>query len=246
MIEQYISVRKAVAKQLLSEKDCVYAVFLLTIVLKKMQYDSKGGGHFNVNPDVVLIHKGGGEKVKVKLLGDDIPHEACNGKPDFDTEGFNPCFRAPETFLGRFSPSSDVYSLGMLLAYMLQRTYPYDINEQMAKTEILRVVKKGAPKLEISEPLQTIIFKSINIKVGDRYKNAEEMGIALMDCLGLEKPKNFRCFSDSDKKKMSEGTNNMYETDDRHETLLSTKEPRLDVDMSVREGEGFKAVAGME
>lgn len=35
MIEQYISVRKAVAKQLLSEKDCVYAVFLLTIVLKK-------------------------------------------------------------------------------------------------------------------------------------------------------------------------------------------------------------------
>lgn len=246
MIEQYISVRKAVAKQLLSEKDCVYAVFLLTIVLKKMQYDSQGGGHFNVNPDIVLIHKGGGEKVKVKLLGDDIPHEACNGKPDFDTEGFNPCFRAPETFLGRFSPSSDVYSLGMLLAYMLQRTYPYDINEQMAKTKILRVVKKGAPKLEIPDPLQTIICKSISIKVGDRYKNAEEMGIALMDYLGLEKPKNFRCFSDSDKKKMSEVNNNMHETDDRHETLLSTKEPRLDVDISVREGEGFKAVAGMD
>ena len=246
MIEQYISVRKAVGKQLLSEKDCVYAVFLLTIVLKKMQYDSKGGGHFNVNPDMVLIYKKEDENVKVKLLGDDSPHEACNGKPDFDTEAFNPCFRAPESFLGRFSPASDVYSLGVLLAYMLQRTYPYDINEQMAKTEILRVVKEGQPKLKVSAPLQTIILKSISKKVGDRYKNAEEMGIALMDYLGMEKPKTFRCFSDNDKKKMSEVTKNTHETDDRHETLLSSKEPRLDVDMSVRAGEGFKAVAGMD
>ena len=246
MIEQYISVRKAVGKQLLSEKDCVYAVFLLTIVLKKMQYDSKGGGHFNVNPDMVLIYKKGDEKVKVKLLGDDSPHDACNGKPDFDTEAFNPCFRAPESFLGRFSPASDVYSLGVLLAYMLQRTYPYDINEQMAKTEILRVVKEGQPKLEVSAALHTIICKSISKKVGDRYKNAEEMGVALMDYLGMEKPKTFRCFSDNDKKKMSEVTNNTHETNDRQETLLSSKEPRLDVDMSVRAGEGFKAVAGMD
>ena len=245
MIEQYISVRKAVGKQLLSEKDCVYAVFLLTIVLKKMQYDSKGGGHFNVNPDMVLIHKED-ENVKIKLIGDDSPHEACNGKPDFDTEAFNPCFRAPESFLGRFSPASDVYSLGMLLAYMLQRTYPYDINEQMAKTEILRVVKEGQPKLEVSAALQTIICKSISKKVGDRYRNAEEMGIALMDYMGMEKPKTFRCFSDNDNKKMSEVTNNKHEAEDRQETMLSSKEPRLDVNMSVKAGDGFKAVAGMD
>lgn len=246
MIDKYISVRKAVGKQLLSEKDCVYAVFLLTIVLKKMEYDSKGGGHFNVNPDMVLIQKKKEENVKVKLLGDDTPHSACNGKPDFDTEALNPCFRAPESFLGRFSPSSDVYSLGMLLAYMLQRTYPYDINEQMAKTDILRAVKEGKPELEVSVALQTIICKSISVKAGDRYKNAEEMGIALMDYLGLEKPKNFRCFSDNDKMKLSEATTNTHETDDRQETLLSSKGPRLDVDMAVKVGAGFKAVAGME
>ena len=246
MIEKYISVRKAVGKQLLSEKDCVYAAFLLTIALKKMQYDSKGGGHFNINPDMVLIHKEDGKNVKVKLLGDDTPHEACNGKPDFDTEALNPCFRAPESFLGRFSLASDVYSLGMLLAYMLQKTYPYDINEQMAKTEILRVVKENQPKLEVSEALRAIISKSISVKVGDRYKNAEEMGMALMDYLGLEKPKTFCCFSDNDYKKMSDFMSNTNKTEDRQETILSSKEPRLDVDMSVRAGEGFKAVAGMD
>lgn len=246
MIEQYISVRKAVGMQLLSEKDCVYAVFLLTIVLKKMQYDSKGGGHFNVNPDMVLIYKKEDENVKVKLLGDDTPHKACNGKPDFDTESLNPCFCAPESFLGRFSPSSDVYSLGMLLTYMLQGSYPYDINEQMSKTEILKVIREGMTKLEVSSALQTIICKSICIKVGDRYTNAEEMGIALMDYLGMEKPKIFRCFSDNDKKKMSEVTTNTHEKEDRHETLISSKEPRLDVDMSERVGDGFNAVAGMD
>ncbi len=195
---------------------------------------------------MVLIHKKDGEDVKIKLLGDDTPHEACNGKPDFDTESINPCFCAPESFLGRFSSSSDVYSLGMLLAYMLQRTYPYDINEKMAKTDILRVVKENQPKLEVSAALQTIICKSISKKVGDRYRNAEEMGIALMDYLGMEKPKTFRCFSDNDKKRMSEVTNNAHETEYRQETLLSSKEPSLDVDLSVRTGEGFKAVAGMD
>ena len=69
--EIYISVREAVAKKLLKEMDGVYVAYLLSIILKKMQHESGGGGHFNVNPDTVLVQKDEGETPKVKLIGED-------------------------------------------------------------------------------------------------------------------------------------------------------------------------------
>ena len=155
--EIYISVREAVAKKLLKEMDGVYVAYLLSIILKKMQHESGGGGHFNVNPDTVLVQKDEGETPKVKLIGEESPHEACNGKPDFDTEALNQCFRAPETFLGKFSPASDVYSVGMLMAFMLQGSYPYKIDESMKKAEILKEVRGNEPDLEIDVPVRLVV-----------------------------------------------------------------------------------------
>lgn len=248
MNEHYVTLREAVGKKLLLEKDCVYVAYLLSIVLKKMLYESKGGGHFNVNPETVLVLKEDGELVKVKLKGDDTPHEACNGKPNFDTEALNHCFCAPESFLGKFSPTSDVYSVGMLLAFMLQGTYPYSINESMTKAEVLKIVKKSMPQLEVSSSLNSIICKAISKKSSGRYKDVEELGLSLMDYLGMEKPKNFSCFSDNHKKKIAETskTENEKKENDMQEMRQSPQEPHLAVDMSVKVGNGFKSVAGME
>lgn len=246
--ENYITVREAVAKKLLEGKDCVYVAYLLSIILKKMQHESNGGGHFNVNPDTVFVQKDEGETPKVKLIGEENPHEACNGKPDFDTEALNQCFRAPETFLGRFTPASDVYSVGMLMAFMLQGTYPYNINESMTKAEILKEVRGNEPDLEIDPPVLLVVKRSLNKTSTRRFKDAEDLGRFLMGILGIEKPKNFSCFSDSAKDKITK-PNNMNkdkEEEEAQETRRSPQEPHLDVEMSVREGEGFKAVAGMD
>ena len=129
----YITLREAVTRHLLSEKDCIYLAYLLTIILKKVLYDTKGGGFFNINPETVLVSKKEGGEVKAQLVGIENVHESCHGKPDFDTDILNPCFRAPESFLGIFSPASDVYAMGMLLAYMIQGNYPYHIDESMPK-----------------------------------------------------------------------------------------------------------------
>ena len=205
--ENYITVREAVAKKLLKGNDCVYVAYLLSIILKKMQHESNGGGHFNVNPDTVFVQKNGGETPKVKLIGEENPHEACNGKPDFDTEALNQCFRAPETFLGRFTPASDVYSVGMLMAFMLQGTYPYNINESMTKAEILREIRGNEPDLEIDPPVLLVVKRSLNKTSTRRFKDAEDLGRFLMGILGIEKPKNFSCFSDSAKDKITKPNN---------------------------------------
>lgn len=247
MDDKYVPLREMVDKKVLAVRDCVYAVYLLTIIIKKMQYETKGGGHFNINPDTVMIQKGDGKDVKIKLLGEDTPHQACNGSPDFDTGMLNQCFRAPETFLGRFAPTSDVYSLGMLLAYMVQGFYPYKIDESMSMREIQKVVKETKPQLKVSASLDLLIFKAINKKASKRFKDAEAMGQSLMDFLGVENPKRFSCFDNVADRINSvcnkDNDNSKMDMQDTHRTV---QEPRIDVEMSVKVGDGFKAVAGME
>lgn len=245
--DKFVPLREMVDKKVLSERDYVYVVYLLTIIIKKMQYETKGGGHFNINPDTVMIKKNDGEEVKIKVLGEDTPHQACNGKPDFDTGVLNQCFRAPETFLGRFAPTSDVYSMGILLAYMVQENYPYKIDESMSKGEIQKVVKETEPQLKVSPGLDLIIIKAIDKKASKRFKDAEEMGFSLMDYLGMERPQRFSCFDDTTDR-INSVCNKGHESTkkDMQDTHPTIQEPHIDVDMSVRVGDGFKAVAGME
>ena len=245
--DKFVPLREMVDKKVLAERDCVYAVYLLTIIIKKMQYETKGGGHFNINPDAVMIQKKDGEEVNIKLLGEDTPHQACNGKPDFDTGALNQCFRAPEAFLGRFLPASDVYSMGMLLAYMVQGFYPYAIDESMSKGVIQKVVKETKPQLKVSDSLKLLIVKAIDKKTSKRFKDAEEMGYSLMDYLGMESPRRFSCFDNAADRisgECNKGNDNSKK--DMQDTHRSVHEPHVDVDMSVKVGDGFKAVAGME
>ena len=244
--EDYITVRQAVGQKLLTEEDCVYVVYVLTILVKKKQQDSLGGGHFNINADTVLVLREMDERIGVKLLGQETPHEACNGRPDFDTDALNNCFCAPESFLGRFSPASDVYSMGMLLAFMLKGAFPYPINESMTKGEILNIVRSTSPQIKVSEGLDLLIYKAINRQANKRFKDAEDMGLSVMDYLGMEKPKTFSCFSDAPKRNEKGKGENGMKKDDIQGSRNNPQEPHLEVDMSVRVGDGFKAVAGME
>lgn len=247
----YITVREAVEKKLLSERDCLYVGYLLAIELKRILYETKGGGYFNVNPDTVKVQKVEGEEVRVELVDADKGHEACNGKPDFDTETLNPCFLAPEGFLGRFSPASDVYSLGMLLAYMRYGTFPYDISETMARDEILKVIKNNDPNIERRSRLDLLVTKAILNNANERFKNVEAMGISIVHILDIEMPKCFDCFKYEPKRNKGlrfNGRRLVFASDSKEEVNNvghSAQEPKLDVTIEVKEGAGFESVAGM-
>ena len=232
----YMTVREAVEKKILSERDCLYVIYLLTIMLKKVLVETNGGGHFNVNIDTVKVLKEEGKEVRVELEDATNGHYACNGKPWFDTDVLNPCFLAPEGFLGRFSAASDVYSLGILLAYMRYGTYPFDINESMERSKILAIVKANNPDIDMQSRVDLLITKSIRKNASDRFKDVEELGIAVVEILDIEMPKCFSCFNVGIKRK----TNNSSK-----DTSIGAQEPKLDVAIEVREGAGFEAVAGM-
>lgn len=237
---EFIPLREAVSKKLLTEKDAVNIVCLLTIALNELLYHTKGGGHFNICPDTILLTRETDGTYKPHLIGMDHASEASNGCPSFDLETLNPCFRAPESFLGRFSPASDVYSLGMLLAYMLQGKYPYAFDETMSTSEVLSVIKCNQPYLNIPEGLKTILNKAISKISRERYKDITGLGGALVDYMGIDKPKKFECFSSSKKKRKINGR-----VGNPCVLPRNNQEPRLDVTIAVKEGKGFEAVAGM-
>ena len=247
--DKYVSLREAVGKKILSVRDSVFAIFLLSVIVKKMAYESNGGGHFNINPDTVMVLKEKDEPVKIMLVGEDNPHQPCHGKPDFDTNVLNPCFRAPETFLGRYTSASDIYSMGVLLAYLVQGRYPYPCDETMGVFQISKLIRDSKnPNLnDVPEDLRGIVAKAMCNVSRERYKDAEELGNSLLDYLRMEKPKSFSCFSDTPKKNNEKGKGeNEMKKEDIQGSCNNPQEPHLDVDMSVRVGDGFNAVAGME
>ncbi len=245
----YMTVREAVEKKILSERDYLYVIYLLTIMLKKILVETHGGGHFNVNIDTVKVLKEEDKDVRVELVDAEIGHEACNGKPEFDTEALNPCFLAPESFLGRFSPASDVYSLGIMLSYMRYGTYPFDINESMERSKILAVVKANDPDIEIQSRVDLLITKSIRKNASDRFKDVEDLGIALVQQLDIEMPNCFSCFSVGRKKrKIGDGIRhpNGCKLEKKEKTDGSSQVPSFKAIIKEREGDGFRDVAGMD
>lgn len=242
---EFRTLREMVGEEPLDEKEALDLTYQILVGLKEVQYNTRGGGHYNICPDTVWISLDESGKWKAHVVGLEHASGLCNGNPDFIVSTLNNCCRAPETYLGRFSPAAAVYSVGMLLAYMLQGYYPYYIDESLSQDLILNVVKKkGPPSLEMAEALKPIVHKAINKGTSARYKDVEELGGALMEYMGLEKPKTFDCFSVREGDKFN--NDEPMDSDERDESVRSTHDPQLKVELKVRKGEGFKAVAGME
>lgn len=195
---------------------------------------TNGGGHYNLNPDTIILSQVEGE-VKVHLGGLGHVAGSCAGHPPFITADLNPCCRAPETYLGSFSSTTDVFSMGMLLGYMLHGRYPYGIDESTLESQIRSCLNSGkTPDLDDTpDELKAIITKAISKSVRQRYSDLCSMHTALSR-FAYEKVDND---ADDDESEDSEEDVTQY---------VDPKKPKLTITSSVKNGEGLRAVAGMD
>lgn len=188
-----------------------------------------GGGHYNICPDNVFVDHYDGKAVPF-IIGLEHASEPCNGNPDLVCEDIDIRYRAPETFWGRFNSASDVYSVGVMLYEMIFNGLPYPVDETMDAKAALNAIKTAdTPQVDVnSSYLKHIISKAIKRNVGARYENVEEFYIAVLDYLGnkIENKKQIK-------------------NEDMSDNVQAVNEPKLNVKMSVKTGDGLKAVAGM-
>lgn len=210
------------------------------------------GGHFNLNPNTIIVSdKDDMQRRHVYIV--DLCHvsTSSSGKADFDTSNINPLYRSKETLLGRFSTSSTIYSLGLLLGYMLCGYFPYTIEEgDTPKTITKRVEVEKLPTV-IPDALKRIIYKAISSNTFKRYERIERFQEAINDYrkdklswLGVGESARDTEGSGTQKidwvsKIRNEALNNNIGA---REAVRNTSQPEI----SVKKGDGFKAVAGMD
>ncbi|MEQ8188568.1 MAG: HEAT repeat domain-containing protein [Candidatus Eremiobacterota bacterium] len=78
-------------------------------------------------------------------------------------------YMSPEQFIGKVAPTSDIFSLGATLYYLLTGT-----TQELFNYKPMNNIVPG-----INDALDDIIRRSLQFKPGDRFQSAGEMGIAL-------------------------------------------------------------------
>jgi serine/threonine-protein kinase len=111
-----------------------------------------------------------------------------------------PLYMSPEQIQGKsIDARSDIFSLGVVLYYMLTDRFPFPAEDfDLLKEQIVNVVPEKPSSLNpgISEALDFVIYKCLEKNPDARYKNANDLANDFRSCLsallhssaGLEQP----------------------------------------------------------
>ncbi len=107
----------------------------------------------------------------------------------FYSNGLNPFFLAPEVFRGVYSTRTDLYSVGVMMYYLLYGFVPWyvDLDKIEGNNKIAAILNERKNPLrvpdvkifELDENLLNIIAKAINQDVDKRFQSANEFLLAL-------------------------------------------------------------------
>lgn len=196
------------------------------------------GGHFNLSPHTVMDVGDGNGNPAIRIARLDHAGAVCIGNPWFDTNTLDHCCRPPESFFGLFDGATDVYALGMLMAYMFTGKYPYPIDESMSPKEIRNTVKKSKPSFDnIPGRYQAFIRRAVEQRAAQRFRDVNELAREFCKITGKEYEESAPTPSRTE--------NAVKESADDRQPQTAQK-AALEVNISVRQGKGLGAVAGME
>lgn len=148
----------------------------------------------------------------------------------FYSDGLNLFYMAPEMFKGLYSTRTDLYSVGVMLYYLLFGILPWyvDLSKIPTQDRIARVIEERKSPLripnlnifELDDNLLNIVAKAVSQDVDERFQNADEFLRALNG--ELEIPKTSYTKVD-----------------------ITEAKPKEEKTIKVKKGNGFADVAGM-
>ena len=224
----------------------------ILVAVKEISWRLNRGSHNNINTDNIIVSTDEYGNEKWYLVGLNCVSEPCRGKASFDATMRQFEFCAPETAVGIYKQASDIFSLGIVLSYILQHKHPWpDIHKMIKAINSLTVAKNFIttnPIIETDSSLMEIVKNAIATKQSERYQSLEELGTAIAEYLGNEDMKVFECFGASPSTVVAtpDKENNKDVEDESEVTMQQTAgKPKANVKIGKVKGEGFKSVAGM-
>ncbi len=235
-----------------SEREMLLQYYNLLVAVKELSWRMGGGCHNNISTDNIIVTDNGDGEVKWHLVGLNCVSQSCRGRATFDTCIQSPFFMAPETLIGCYNAKSDIFSLGIVLAFVLQGEHPWDdfidSDIHILTAAMVKQMRAHTPALNMPEPLKNIVTKAIAIKPSERYKSIEELGAAIAKYLGDENLSSFECFALASSKSVATlpKTNAQVEESVDMMKQSALPQPKSNVKIEQVKGNGFKDVAGMD
>lgn len=146
-------------------------------VTEIMQY-TRGGGHYGISIDNVLVAFDRDDNVTdVKLIGLTNIGTSYHGSVPFSNDECDNRFRAPETINGIFSHRSDIYSLGMVMTMMLcgvlEAEYSLEGFDKIDPAKYRSTFMEKARKY-LSTSLRLILERATDVNAQGRFQMVDK------------------------------------------------------------------------
>lgn len=235
-----------------NEREMLQQFYNLLVAVKELSWRMGGGCYNNISTDNIIVSTDASGDTKWHLVGLNCVSETCRGRATFDTYALSRFFRAPETLVGHYNMKTDIFSLGVVLAIVLQGKHPWgefmSADLHIPTAAIIKIMRDNAPMLSIPDALKNIVTKAIATKPSERYKSIEDFGAAIAKYLGNENLSSFECFAPIHSKPVATPTESKTEEDESVDIMKqqAPPQPKSNVKIERVKGNGFKDVAGMD
>ena len=146
--------------------------------------------HRDLKPENIRIQTLAEGEEQVKLIDFGIA-SVRDSKATLDTHTTEVAgtlsYMAPEQFVGKPAPSSDIYAMGVIAYEMVTGRIPFDPSSAVQQYEMQRKGARVKPKdlrSDLAPAAQKAILKALSFNPKDRYSSAREFGEALARALG--------------------------------------------------------------
>lgn len=171
----------------ISIKDALEIVKKVSFILAVTTRFTRGGGHYNISTDNILVKYKGDELVDVKVVGFTNIGTSYSGNSPIGENDIDKKFRAPETEKYIHNHRSDIYSLGMVMLLMLTgypkviQTEHYSIDfgsgtvdlTDVSSMDFYKALWNQADK-SLSSPLRLILRKATDLSPSGRFASIEK------------------------------------------------------------------------
>ena len=108
-----------------NEREMLLQFYNLLVAVKELSWRMGNGAHNNITTDNIIVTNDDKGEMKWKLTGLNCLSKSNHGHDDIDISALSSCFLAPETLVGHFNVKTDIFSLGIVLAFILQGRHPW-------------------------------------------------------------------------------------------------------------------------
>jgi eukaryotic-like serine/threonine-protein kinase len=193
---------------------------LLAPVARGLEYAHQHGMvHRDVRPSNILFSADGFPRISDFGIGKLFEEEGTQNLTETGVSVGTPEYMAPEQWLNRVTPQSDIYSLGIVFYELLTGRVPYRADTPAAvllkqNTDLFPQPKEFAP--DLPKAVERILFKSLAKKPEDRYPSMREFVAALEELDSR--------FQIKDNFGPQEFQNTNSQSEDTHDNLIDNKE----------------------